>query len=210
MSSEIGSQGDQEEIHDHLACLVTDAYNDTVDLYKEFCKRHSYWSKLCLHPHEFENEGYPTENKYAWKQLKKRRNGPPVEKNLHLKVDDYIDNVFQFFVKQFENDEVFPPNDMTPFPDDFQMYAKELNTLLFRVLAIMFSNEHESVHILAPDLKGLLHQVLYYSWAWDLLDESETECIRFITRPIREQYERDYKEEMEDMEEATDCGESNL
>lgn len=197
LDDELDPEEEAEEIHDWLAVLITDAYDETVEIYKDYTRHHAYWAHLYLHPEKYPNQGYPNGKPYTWKvPVENKRTGSRTEKDVVLKVSDYIDNVFQFFVDQMENDAVFPPADHFPFPVDFTDHAKELNTLLFRVLAIMFSNEDESVHVIAKPLKAILRKVLYYSWQWDLLDEREMKCISYLVEPVRKQYKTDYEMEM--------------
>lgn len=182
---------DADTLHDFLAELLCTAWKETVDLHNVFVKVHKRWGELMLHPERFEFEGYPTRKQYTWRSVKKKKDGSKSDVIVVLRVSEYIDRVFEFLLDQMKNPAVFPQDDISYYPSDFREHARKMNTLLFRVIAILFSNEHPSVHNLTRSLKLLLKRVLYYSWVWDLISDKETACISYLVEPIREQFNID-------------------
>lgn len=183
-----------EDIYDWIACLITDSYSAIGEIYKQYSVQHTQWGKLSLRCSEFPNNGFPAGANYKIiSREKDRKTGTVSLTEIKCSPPDYIEHAFNYILAQLEDDSVFP-DEFSDFPLNFKQCAKEINTMLFRILAILFNLMEPSVFLLATELKAALRHLIYYSFTWNLLDEQEMACIQHVVDPIKQQYEIDYKE----------------
>lgn len=172
---------------------------EVLELFDTFYKEHEGLGKTIFYDHMYAPVvGFPLETDYFFEfdkegnaQVKKKDSG----------VMTYINRVFyEVYHRHVENTDIFP-NEDEEYRKDFMKYIKEYTTLLYRVLAIMVSNEHESVYFLKKNLITTLQKVVCFAQFYKLIDETEYKCISFMVDPILKEYNLDYEDIQDESQE---------
>lgn len=184
---DLENKDDVLEMHEWWAENTVDFLNELQLMYGVLSTSNEEWQTITENAQRDETLGYPKGVTYRWKSS---RDAKPKQ----LPVDSYIDHVFFWVNAQIENEELFPTDDEIPFPPSFKQCLKKMYQRMFRIFAIILSNEclanrKDVDNTLEPCFKHFL----YFAWKWDLLDNKETRCVDKITTPIRAKFDRDHK-----------------
>eukprot|EP00924_Labyrinthula_sp_SR-Ha-C_P007279 maker-scaffold_8-snap-gene-14.18-mRNA-1 protein AED:0.00 eAED:0.00 QI:86/1/1/1/1/1/2/118/256 len=189
-------------VEDWIAENMLDLVEDLRKTYSFMAHYNREWEEALKHPEVLNNSGYPRKTIYLWK-LKGQ------EKPVQLRVDSYIEAVFEWIDKQFRNEEAFPLDYNESYPSWFiSRFCKKIFQRAFRIFAIIFSNpllskmyEGERRDQQQKFFEGLFKRFMYFCWYWDLLKESECECILEYVNPLKEEYFQD-KKKFEEMQKS--------
>lgn len=171
----------RDDLNGWLAENTVEFFNETTMNFHMAIENNENWKKLCNDP---KRSGFPEGVLYLWKEKSS-------EKAVTLPASEYVAKVF-IWVESVINDEVvFPPDEDTPWPPNFEKFLKKIFSRLFRVYIIIRANDCLRDHTDRAALKASLCLFLYFGWHWELLpfeDPGEAKSINKIMEPIRARY----------------------
>eukprot|EP00924_Labyrinthula_sp_SR-Ha-C_P006632 maker-scaffold_29-snap-gene-0.52-mRNA-1 protein AED:0.00 eAED:0.00 QI:145/1/1/1/1/1/2/431/265 len=178
---------DKDEISEWLAENCVDFHNEVQLLYGVLAEGNEEWNTICQSSETKTGIGYPRNVKYMWKSS---RDAQPKE----LPVDVYVDHVVLWINAQIENEDVFPTDEEVPFPQNFRKHLKKIFQRMFRIFAIIYSNESlYNRKDIESHLGPCFRHFIYFSLKWQLVDKKEMKCVDKIAGPIITKFYRDEK-----------------
>lgn len=177
----------QDDINSWLAENTVEFFNEAYLNYSMASDNNAEWEETCRNPKLHPSKGYPEGVKYFWRE-------PGKPKPVELPADEYISRLFFWIEQKIDDEEVFPPEEDTPFPPTFRTVLRKIFHRLFRVYVFIYSNECLLEPLKGSTLQTSLSFFLYFGWHWELLefeDNQESRSINKILAPIREKYLRD-------------------
>tara|TARA_B100000780_G_C21002573_1_gene401145 strand:- start:12 stop:692 length:681 start_codon:yes stop_codon:yes gene_type:complete len=131
-------------------------------------------------------EGFPTGFEYRW------ADGVTIKKPIRCSSPEYVDYVMTWVDGQINNEQIFPPSEDVPFPDNFFNYIRDIFKRLFRAFAIIYSQEplfaiFTSIEA-APHLNTSFKHFMFFVLEHKLVAPQEMKAIDNITAPYIEQY----------------------
>lgn len=170
-----------DDVHGWLAENAVEFFNEAAINYQMAIQNNEGWKKLC---HDPKRSGFPIGVLYLWKENSS-------EKAVTLPADEYVSKVFNWIESVINDEDIFPPDEDTPWPENFRKYLKKMFSRLFRVYIIIRANDCLRNHTDKAALKASLCLFLYFGWHWELLpfeDPGEAKSINKIMEPIRARY----------------------
>lgn len=177
-----------EEIYEWWAENTIDFLNEVQLIWGVLTAENAEWGKVCDNANKITNSGYPPNITYKWKA---NRDTPAKV----LPVDSYVEHVLFWCAGQVENEELFPTDEDVPFPQDFHKPLQKIFQRLFRVFAIIYSNESLSNR---KDIEGstldlCFRHFCFFGWKWDFLKPQELKAIEKVTGPLKRKFQKDQK-----------------
>lgn len=133
-----------------------------------------------------QGEGFPAGFEYRW------ADGVTVKKPIRCSGAEYVDYVMTWVDGQINNEQIFPASEEVPFPDNFFNYVRDIFKRMFRVYAIIYSQQplfqiYESIEA-APHLNTSFKHFMYFALQHKLVAEQEMKAIASVTDPYIEQF----------------------
>lgn len=205
-----------EVISDWLAEQTTEFFNELYLTYSMMENENPAWTTVCgnYKKHikkaasrskaktiDHENLGYPPGVVFRWRKPKPLEAGSETpseteETQQHrtqlLPPDEYVHEIFLWIEGEMENETIFPTDPNTPFPTNFRIHLSKIYARMFRIYAIILSNECLYSKQGLEQVLISVSQLLYFSWYWIILKPSDIQgIIDCFVGPIWDAYNKD-------------------
>ena len=159
---------------------------NTVDFFNEVSLLYGLVAGEAGELYTKQGEGFPAGFEYRW------ADGVTIKKPIRCSSPEYVDYVMSWVDGQINNENIFPPSEDVPFPDQFLKYIRDIFKRLFRVFAIIYSKEplfnvFESIEA-APHLNTSFKHFMFFCLQHKLVAEQEMKAIAAITAPHLDQF----------------------
>jgi MOB kinase activator 1 len=131
-------------------------------------------------------EGFPPGFEYRWQ-------APGTDsKPIKCSSPDYVDYVMTWVEDQINNEEIFPVQESTPFPANFESYVKDMYKRMFRIFAILYHQHFAMIEELeaAAHLNTCFKHFMFFCYEFDLVDEKELKALKGPTDRMREEFDQ--------------------
>lgn len=157
---------DNEEVNEWLAANTVDFFNEISLLYGLVADDAQRFTKP--------GEGFPPGFEYRW------ADGVNIVKPMRCSSPEYVDYVMTWVEDQINNEDIFPVQESQAFPDDFDVYVKDIFKRLFRVFAIIYHRHFPTIEKLdaAAHLNTCFKHFMFFVLEFKLVDEKEMKALK--------------------------------
>ena len=152
---------------------------NTVDFFNEVSLLYGLVAGEAAELYTKQGEGFPPGFEYRW------ADGVTIKRPIRCSSPEYVDYVMSWVDSQINNEAIFPPSEDVPFPEKFGNYIRDIFKRIFRVFAIIYSQEplfkvFEAIEA-APHLNTSFKHFMYFVLQHSLVSPTEMKAIPDVT-----------------------------